>query len=651
MIDHAFPAQRLAVVLVAVSCHGALLALLVVALRRAAGRALTPRWRGALWGVVLLRLLLPGGVALPVPHAVAPAFRQEAPLPMPKLVPTQQVSAPHAPPDAFVSPEAAVPPAETATSAKRARTGLVWRTVLLLWAAGSVLTFTAILLRHRRTVRALLKRARPAPDRVVGQVTALRAALRLSVWPVVLVSPDISTPALLGAVRPKIVLPEALLETSTTDDLGLFLAHELAHVKRRDIWFSWAWCLALCLHWFNPVLWWVSGALRRDREVACDAHVLRRVGGGHAARYGHALLRVLDHGRRAPARLPAYGLAGITETFGEMKRRLEMITHHTSDTKPRLLPGLAALGLTAMLALVTLTAPAETPLAGPGPFATVTDEQVLAAKRDEAIASGDLIRACEAEMRRVKLRDAQENPWKDKIDLASVGEGIMKAGGNSANAAKPLHDLLEDYEAAHRDDADYVWRVRQLTSVIAEKAGDQKRSRKELARAIAAYPRVHYAIPSKHSKFQHLVNEMAMKIWDKEGVEAAEDYVVETWANDRRLAYFFDSPWRQRLEAESLPMDRIDALRERMGEKPPLTRVTVLLSPEGFVHGGTTMDMETLKTTLAAIPDPEDRFLAMGITTEDIPLGTFRDAQASLIGLAKDLGFDHFSDIGTQQAK
>ena len=83
----------------------------------------------------------------------------------------------------------------------------------------------------------------------------------------------ISSPFILGVVRPRIYLPSDAAE----GDRPLILAHERAHLKRRDQLWKPLGFLLLTLYWFNPVLWVAYVLLCRDIELACDERVLRKV--------------------------------------------------------------------------------------------------------------------------------------------------------------------------------------------------------------------------------------------------------------------------------------------------------------------------------------------------------------------------------------
>lgn len=107
--------------------------------------------------------------------------------------------------------------------------------------------------------------------------------------------PGLSTPFLLGVVRPRIYLPAHLPSKARF----FVLAHERTHLRRGDHIVKPICWAALSLHWFNPAAWLAFFLLSRDLEVACDQSVVRRLGSQVKADYSAALLSVA-----APRRFP-----------------------------------------------------------------------------------------------------------------------------------------------------------------------------------------------------------------------------------------------------------------------------------------------------------------------------------------------------------
>ena len=92
-------------------------------------------------------------------------------------------------------------------------------------------------------------------------------------------------PMLVGGWSPKIVLPSDFETRYSETERMLILAHECAHVGRKDALTNCIACALVCLFWFNPLIYWAWGGFRFDQEVACDAAVLRQA---RVSRRGYA---------------------------------------------------------------------------------------------------------------------------------------------------------------------------------------------------------------------------------------------------------------------------------------------------------------------------------------------------------------------------
>ena len=119
----------------------------------------------------------------------------------------------------------------------------------------------------------------------------------------VFASDYIGTPFVLGLFRPRIYLPSSLPER----ERGYILLHERRHIRRLDPLFRLLGFAALCLHWFNPLVWLAFVLSGRDMEMSCDEAVLRTLGEGVRADYSVSLLRLVSGGRPGPCMSLAFG--------------------------------------------------------------------------------------------------------------------------------------------------------------------------------------------------------------------------------------------------------------------------------------------------------------------------------------------------------
>lgn len=177
-----------------------------------------------------------------------------------------------------------------------------------------------------------------------------RAAREIGVRraPAVFETDAVTSPALYGLWRPRLLLPVGLANSLTPAELRFVFLHELAHLKRRDLLVHWFVCGLQAVHWFNPALWFAFARMRADRELACDALALARAGEGAHRAYGATLLKILEGASRPVA---APGLVGIAEDLGQLKARMRMIAQYQGRPGKRVFPLL----LLTLLALVTLT--------------------------------------------------------------------------------------------------------------------------------------------------------------------------------------------------------------------------------------------------------------------------------------------------------
>ncbi len=101
------------------------------------------------------------------------------------------------------------------------------------------------------------------------------------------VNPLISSPLLIGFFRPYIVLPCINISEK---DFSYIILHELIHYKRKDVFYKWLVQITVCLHWFNPFVYFMANEINKACEFSCDESVIIKVGYSKAQEYGRTLL-------------------------------------------------------------------------------------------------------------------------------------------------------------------------------------------------------------------------------------------------------------------------------------------------------------------------------------------------------------------------
>lgn len=117
----------------------------------------------------------------------------------------------------------------------------------------------------------------------------------------------IDTPFILGLFKPRIFLPSGMAER----DMEYVIAHEMAHLKRRDHWWKPLGFILLTVYWFNPVMWVAYILLCRDIELACDEKVLKEMGADIKKSYSQALINCSVSRRTISACPLAFGETGV----------------------------------------------------------------------------------------------------------------------------------------------------------------------------------------------------------------------------------------------------------------------------------------------------------------------------------------------------
>ncbi len=135
------------------------------------------------------------------------------------------------------------------------------------------------------------------------------------------ISETISSPFVFGIIHPRICLPENMDAVS----MSYVIAHEEAHIRRKDHWWKPFGFLLLTLHWFNPVMWLAYILLCRDIEMACDERVVRDMGEIERADYSEALLECSVKRSMISACPLACGEIGV-------KQRIKSVLHYKKPT-------------------------------------------------------------------------------------------------------------------------------------------------------------------------------------------------------------------------------------------------------------------------------------------------------------------------------
>ncbi len=231
-----------------------------------------------------------------------------------------------------------------------------WRLILVsLWLA-AVLMQLLIAARQWRESHRVLRDSHLLTDDALRAVCAAQVQkLGLRRQPQLRVSAAIRSPQVTGVWRATVLLPAD--QQLTLTESAMAMAHELAHLRRGDLWLGWIPAVAQRLFFFHPLVAWAVREYALSREAACDAQVLQQTGTMPQA-YGHLLLRLgIAHPMHS-------GLAGASPSFHNLKRRLIMLqqSENPARSRARAWPLIMLVVLAGVLPYrVTASAPRSTP--------------------------------------------------------------------------------------------------------------------------------------------------------------------------------------------------------------------------------------------------------------------------------------------------
>lgn len=226
----------------------------------------------------------------------------------------------------------------------------------------------------------------------------------------------VDSPFVFGVVKPNIYLPMHMDEGTA----AYVIAHEHAHLARRDHWWKVLGYLVLALHWFNPLVWVAYILFCRDIELACDEKVVKGLDGAARADYSQALLSCAAPGRAVAACPLAFG-------EGNIKMRVKSALHYK---KPAFWVAAAAVLAVVIVAVCFLTNPRSE-----------RGSLVWAQKLNAAdVASIELYVPAEGEARQYKKLDTEE--MAQAVELINSSRGTYIEKPETVYAGLPVWFLL-----------------------------------------------------------------------------------------------------------------------------------------------------------------------------------------------------------------
>ncbi len=152
---------------------------------------------------------------------------------------------------------------------------------------------------------------------------------------------NLSSPFIMGIFKPRLVLPDIEL---TQEELDNILIHETTHLKRNDILYKWFAVFVKAIHWFNPIIYYVTSKINTECEISCDLAVVKNMNDMQKTSYVNTIIALVSY--RKTKAIPL--TTGMTGNKNTLKRRFTMIKNKKTTSKLMSL-------LSALVAVVMLT--------------------------------------------------------------------------------------------------------------------------------------------------------------------------------------------------------------------------------------------------------------------------------------------------------
>jgi beta-lactamase regulating signal transducer with metallopeptidase domain len=149
--------------------------------------------------------------------------------------------------------------------------------VLVIWMVGVIVLSLRLLMGFVGVYR-WRHHLEPLPERLAQRIVSLSKGLGMRGFSGVFISPTVLQAMAVGYLRPMVLLPAAMVAQMQPEMLEAVIAHELAHIRRFDLWVNLAQRVTETLLFYHPAVWWLSNCLRSERELCCDELAVKATG-------------------------------------------------------------------------------------------------------------------------------------------------------------------------------------------------------------------------------------------------------------------------------------------------------------------------------------------------------------------------------------
>lgn len=333
------------IVLLSLSFSGTFLFAVVYIATRLLRNRLSRRWQYYIWLIVILRFLIPfaqtGNLTNVLFRSVSEFVQDSTDMSKRQIMEEQTADAAAGAPAGISDTDAAETSAETMKEPRRImhkdtasadtksehRIDAAWF-LFFVWAFGAAFCFLRKVTAYRRFIQYLNDgNTEVSETEVLDGFSVCKERLPVKRKIEIYRNQALFSPIMTGFFHPCIIIPDVTIKT---DEAVYIFMHELVHYKYGDMFYKWLVQLTICLHWFNPVIYFLGKKVNENCELACDEKVIGELNGQERKAYGDALLSFMK--REKVYENPTASLT-LSEGAQQLIERLGAIMDYKKKTK------------------------------------------------------------------------------------------------------------------------------------------------------------------------------------------------------------------------------------------------------------------------------------------------------------------------------
>jgi len=195
--------------------------------------------------------------------------------------------------------------------------------LLVLWLAGVIVFCFLIFFKNIEFYLRIREHSNQNNQTINQLLNECMTTMNIKRKVTIIFSKSVNTPCIYGVIKPKLLISDDLQKKISNDELKYIFYHELAHLKRNDVFILWVTVILKIIHWFNPMIWYGFYKMHQDCEVASDFLALSYMKPEERNKYGYTIINLLGIISRSKW-IP--GTTGIMGGKSQMKRRIKMIS-------------------------------------------------------------------------------------------------------------------------------------------------------------------------------------------------------------------------------------------------------------------------------------------------------------------------------------